>query len=94
MDTSATVTLTFTGTAVSWIGVRDEWSGIASVTLDGVTVGASVDTYLTPGKTQATIHSLRDLAPGTHTLVINVLGRRNSSSGGSWVWIDGFDVTR
>ena len=29
------VTLTFTGTGVTWIGYRDEWSGVATVSVDG-----------------------------------------------------------
>ncbi len=37
-------TFTFTGTTVSWIGYRDQWSGIALVYVDGV-LNATLDTY-------------------------------------------------
>jgi len=92
MTTGATTTLTFTGTAVSWIGYRDEWSGIAQVTLDGRVI-ASVDTYLTPARAQAVTYAIKNLAAGSHTLTIQVTGTKNSSSKGSWIWIDAFDVT-
>ena len=93
MSTGATAKLTFTGTAVSWIGYRDEWSGIAKVMLDGRVI-ANVDTYLSPARAQAVTYAIKNLAFGTHTLTIQVTGKKNNSSGGSWVWIDGFDVTR
>jgi hypothetical protein len=93
MSTGASATLTFTGTAVSWIGYRDEWSGIARVILDGRFI-ANVDTYLTPARAQAVTYAIKNLASGTHTLTIQVSGKKNNSSGGRWVWIDAFDVTQ
>jgi len=92
MEAGATATLTFTGSAVNWIAFRDEWSGIAKVSLDGVFV-ANVDTYLSPASNQAVAYSLTNLPAGTHTLTIEVSGLKNASSQGSWVWVDGFDVT-
>ncbi len=86
-------TLTFSGIAVSWIGYRDEWSGIATVTLDGQIV-ANVDTYQSPSRSQDVTYSLTNLSAGLHTLVVEVTGTQNSSSGGAWIWIDAFDVTR
>lgn len=84
-------TLTFTGSGVSWIGYRDEWSGIANVYVDGQ-FKATVDTYATPSVTQNAIWSISGLPAGNHTLTITVQGTRNASSGGTWVWLDGFDV--
>jgi len=92
MDMGSKATLTFTGTAVSWIGYRDEWSGIARVTLDGV-VMANVDTYASPARSQAVTYSLTNLPQKPHTLVIEAIGKKNASSGGLWVWVDAFDVT-
>jgi hypothetical protein len=92
MTAGARVTLTFTGTAVSWIGYRDEWSGIARVTLDGGPV-TNVDTYMDTARSQAVIYSLTNLAPKTHTLVIEVSGLKNASAKGSSISIDAFDVT-
>ena len=92
MTAGARATLNFTGTAVNWIGYRDEWSGIAKVTLDGVLI-ANVDTYAAPAQSQAVTYSLTNLAQQTHTLVIEVTGLKNGSAKGQWVWIDAFDVT-
>jgi hypothetical protein len=93
MDRNASVTLTFTGTAVKWIGYRDEWAGIAKVYLDGVLATSSLNTYLTPWKAQTAIYSKTGLASKTHTLKIVPTGRKVSASGGAWIWVDGFDVT-
>jgi hypothetical protein len=92
MDAGSRVTLTFTGTAVHWIGYRDEWSGIATVTLDGAFVD-NVDTFLSPASSQAVTYSLSNLSAETHTLTIEVSGLKNASSLGTWVWVDAFDVT-
>jgi hypothetical protein len=91
MDPNTRATLAFEGTGVSWIGYRDEWSGIARVYLDGV-FQATVDTYATPSKAQTPIYSIGNLAKGAHTLVVETTGTRSDASGGSWVWVDAFDV--
>ena len=91
MDAGSTVTLTFSGTGVSWVGYRDEWSGIANVYLDGVSKG-SVDTYSPGSEAQATLYSVTNLANASHTLAIQVTGTRNPASAGSWVWVDAFGV--
>ncbi len=45
VDPGARIDLTFNGTAVNWIGYRDQWSGLAQVLLDG-NLQQTVDTYL------------------------------------------------
>ncbi len=92
MDPGARATLTFTGTAVKWIAYRDEWAGIARVYLDGVLKG-EFDTYASPSQAQAVMYSIGGLPNATHTIVIEVTGKHNPSSGGDWVWLDAFDVT-
>jgi hypothetical protein len=89
MDAGSTATFTFTGTDVAWLGYRDEYSGIADVYIDG-TLQAEVDTYSSPA-TRAAMYTVSGLAWGMHTVVIEVVGRRNSSSSGNWVWLDGFN---
>jgi hypothetical protein len=91
-EAGATASVTFEGTGIRWIGFRDEWSGIASVSLDGAYV-TNVDTYASPAEYQAAVYSIQGLPQGTHTLVIQALQTRNAASGGAWVWIDAFDVT-
>jgi hypothetical protein len=92
MDPGNRATFSFNGTGVSWIGYADEWSGIARVLVDGV-LQATVDNYASPQHAQKRLHSVGGLAPGSHTITIEVTGTRNPSSGGQWVWIDAFDVT-
>jgi uncharacterized protein (TIGR03437 family) len=86
------VDLTFNGMAITWVGYRDEWSGWAQVFIDGA-LQATVDTYSTPWKTQTPTYSLTGLAPGTHVLSIVATGTHSAASGGSWVWVDAFQVS-
>ena len=91
----ATVTFTFTGTSVSWIGCRKLSTGTADIRVDGILV-KQVDTYLAPAPpgtlavgTEAyktTIFRTDGLSPGTHTLEIT------ATSNGSYTVIDAFDV--
>src|SRR5207253_2220452 len=67
-------TFNFTGTDIRWTGCKDEWSGIGKVTLDGSSIG-EIDTYMTPGKCGIEIWSRHGLGAGTHTLVVEVLGK-------------------
>jgi hypothetical protein len=92
MDLGSKATVTFTGSNIKWIGVRDEWSGIARVSVDG-TFRENVDAYLTPGLGQQGIYQTGSLVPGTHTLTIETTGTTNRASHGYWIWIDAFDIT-
>jgi uncharacterized protein (TIGR03437 family) len=92
VDAGAHADLTFNGTGITWIGYRDEWSGLAQVFLDGA-LQATVDTYLTPSQAQTTAYSLTGLAPGTHVLSIVATGTHSAASAGSWVWVDAFQIT-
>ena len=85
------VTISFTGTSIVWITYRDEWSGIARIFVDGA-LKATVDTYATPPVAQAAAYSINGLVAGTHSLTIEVAGTHNASSGGSWIWMDAFQV--
>ena len=49
-------------------------------------------TYLSPSRAQTAPYSIEGLAPGAHTLTIEVTATKNESSGGAWVWVDAFDV--
>ena len=49
MDVNDSATLRFNGTGVSFIMYTDEWSGIASIVVDGVAQG-EVDAYAAPSK--------------------------------------------
>ena len=90
-SSGAQATLTFTGTAVRWIGYRDTLSGIGDVFLDGAHV-ATVDTYSLLPASQVVMYSATGLSAGSHTLMIKSEGRHNLLSLGSVVWVDAFDV--
>jgi hypothetical protein len=91
MDSGSAVTFSFSGTNVSWIGYKDAWSGIAKVSVDGTSVG-QIDTYSPTDHTQTALYTITGLSPGNHALNIEALQRKNASSGGSWIWVDGFEV--
>jgi hypothetical protein len=83
----AKVTFTFTGTSVSWIGLRKLSTGLANVSVDGGPVEL-ISTYLPPPMEayQTTVFRKDGLANGTHTLTIEV------ASAGSYIVVDAFDV--
>jgi trimeric autotransporter adhesin len=90
-DTGSGVRITFTGTGIRWIAYRDAWSGIARVYLDGV-MNTTVDTYVPVDQPQSTGFDIGGLKSGQHTLTIEVTGTHNPQSGGSWIWVDAFDI--
>jgi hypothetical protein len=86
----ARASLTFTGSAISWLGVSDGWAGLATVYLDGVMT--IVDTYSNLSYYQRAIFIARGLATGPHTISIEVMHERGPGTEGSWVWIDAFEI--
>jgi hypothetical protein len=85
----ARVSITFTGTGIAWIGVSDAWAGLATVYLDGAM--KIIDSY-GKGGYQQPLFRASGLAPGPHTLSIEVTHERGPGTDGSWVWIDAFDI--
>ncbi|MFP3941251.1 MAG: hypothetical protein ACLF0P_13155 [Thermoanaerobaculia bacterium] len=92
-DRGSRVRVPFRGTGIRWVGYQDGWSGIARVYLDGKLV-KKVDTYASPDKARQTLFSVQDLPKGRHVLTVWVTGRHSRHSAGSWIWIDGFEITR
>jgi carbohydrate binding protein with CBM6 domain/beta-propeller repeat-containing protein len=98
---AATASFAFTGTAVNWIGVKCNVCGVATVSIDGgiptVVNTASPDA---PGSlTSDVVFSASGLAPDVaHTLAITVTGVGTALpgllTGGAYVAVDAFDVTR
>ena len=78
MDKGSRVTVPFNGTGISWIGYRDEWSGVANVYLDGVEK-TQIDTYLSPAKARVTLYTITNLPSGPHTLTVEATGARSES---------------
>jgi beta-galactosidase GanA len=88
----ASMTVTFTGTAVQWIGPKNTNGGIADVYLDGSLAG-TVDTYSPAGKLfQQVLFSQTGLAAGSHTLQIVVTGQQDAASSADTVVIDAINV--
>jgi hypothetical protein len=81
---------------VSWIGLKCNTCGIASVSIDGG-AATSVNTagpaaVGSPGLASEPVFTASGLAAGvTHTLVITVTG--NTASSGAHIIVDAFDVT-
>ena len=90
-DPGSLGTATFTGSGITWIGYGDPWSGIAKVSVDGMPRG-TVDTYRPTSQSQARLFSIEALQSGTHTLTVEATGAHNANSGGSWIWLDAFEV--
>jgi hypothetical protein len=90
MEAGADVRFTFTGTSVTWVAYRDQWSGIAKIYVDGV-LKAEVDTYAATAAAKSAMYAISGLPWGTHTITVQVAGRRSSSSKGNWIWVDAFD---
>ena len=91
-DAGSSATLTFTGSGVQWLAYQDQWSGLASVSVDGAPY-STVDTFANPQQAQATAFGVSGLVPGLHTLTIHVMGTHDAASAGSWIWVDAFKVT-
>jgi hypothetical protein len=77
----------FTGTAVKWVYTKAYDRGMASVLIDGVHRGV-VDLYSPDVEWQAST-TFEGLPEGTHTFEIRTLDRRNPSSAGFVIDLDG-----
>ncbi|MGH7256599.1 MAG: S8 family peptidase [Nitrospirales bacterium] len=89
----ATATLTFTGTAVDWIGLRCTVCGIAGVSIDGgsaTTVNTAGPGAPGSGLRSEVVFTSPTLAAGSHTMVITVSD--TTTSGGAHIVVDAFDV--
>jgi hypothetical protein len=91
-DPAASVTVNFSGTAISIISATGLAVGEMRLTLDS---GSSftVDCYSAAASYQATVWSSGHLDPGTHYLNIQCAGTCNPASGGTGIYVDAFDVT-
>jgi hypothetical protein len=84
-----TVTLAFSGTAVSVGAMRGPDQGIAAVAIDGIPAGM-VDLYAAVRQWRAWVFHADGLADGPHTLVYRVTGTANGASTGVSVNLDAY----
>ena len=75
----AQATFAFTGTSVTWLGMRGPDSGIARVSIDGVFV-SQVDMFARSYEVHVPVFKAKGLANGSHTLTIEVTGLKNTDS--------------
>jgi len=73
LEAAAQTTLSFTGTAASWIGRHNQECGIARVSVDRTFVG-EVDTYAPSVEAQTVVFTAAGLPRRAHTLTIEVTG--------------------
>lgn len=89
---TSSATVSFTGTAISWIGVKDSYNGLAKVFMDGTLV-STVDTSAPSTMYQQTLYTASGLTAGAHTLQIVGTGTHSASGLGNYIWIDAFKIT-
>lgn len=87
---SASATLTFTGSSITWYTWNSANAGIVDVYLDDALV-ASVDNYAPSTKT-GVIGFRQSVAQGTHTITIVGSGTKNPASGGRMTHLDALVV--
>ena len=87
----SSVTFTFSGPVLRWVGSVGPNRGRASVSIDGGTP-VTVDLYAPSLAYQQTLLEQAGLGNGPHTVTITVLGTRNPSSTGNFIEVDAFDV--
>lgn len=88
-DGTAAISVTGPKT-VTWIGVRDPFTGIGEVLVDGVKV-ATVDCYSPATEYRAFMYTA-SIPAGTHTFAVRATGTKNPSSMNNLVYVDAFDI--
>lgn len=89
--TSASATLTFTGTSVKWVALKGPTYGITYVYIDNIKV-ASVDLYsLTPGYKQI-VFTKTGLTAGVHTIKLLRTTSKNAAATGYNTNVDNITV--
>lgn len=89
-EPGAVVEMRFDGVGVDWMTVTGPNRGRARVSIDGEPVRV-VDLY-SARRAFAVVERIDGLTDGSHTLRIEVLGRRSPESRGRWIAADRFDV--
>jgi hypothetical protein len=84
----ASVSLTFTGTSIQWTTATGPAFGMARVVIDGVNEG-TLDLCSSTLK-WAVGESYGGFSPGTHTIVITGLGKKDPASSRDEVVVEGF----
>jgi hypothetical protein len=88
----STVTIKFTGHQITLYGIKEPWSYISTVAVDGGST-VDVDEYAATATASVSVYTSPTLAEGTHTLVFAMTSRKSTAStGGESVTFDRADV--
>jgi len=85
------VTISFTGTYLSWIAKKSAVYGVAKVTLDDKTP-VMVDLYSASTIYQQKVWNTGTLAAGSHTVKIEWTGTKNAAATATNIGLDGLDL--
>ena len=79
--TNCSVEFTFTGTQISWYGLKNDDLGMASVYIDGELIESDIDCYSTVRIVQ-NLFTKTDLTDGVHTIKVVANGNKHPDSRG------------
>jgi hypothetical protein len=83
----STVTLTFNGRALKWVGTKGPIYGKASISVDGKTP-VTLDLYAPTMMYRQVVWSTGTLSDGAHTVRITCSGSKNTYSQGTYINVD------
>ncbi len=92
LSSSAPLSFTFTGNNFRIVAAKGPGFGKLKVTLDGVLQTVSPDLYAATACFQQVVYVSNNMRTGTHTVVIDYSGQRNTLSSGTAVNLDAVDV--
>lgn len=88
---NSTMSASFNGTGLVWVGNKAAGYGKANVYVDGK-YAATVDLYSSTTRYKQALYTRSNLSSGTHTFTVKVLGARNGASKGYTVAVDAIDI--
>jgi hypothetical protein len=85
----SSVSYTFSGSSIAWIGATNKDHGYATVSIDGG-AAITVDTYSPQWGYQTVLFARTNLSSGQHTLTISVTGNHDAASSDYYQDVDAF----
>lgn len=89
--TGSGLSVSFSGRRFRLIARTGPELGIASVSLDGVSLG-TVDLYSATYANQQIVVDTDDLVPGSHIISVQCTGQKNPASSGTYIAVDAIDI--
>lgn len=90
VNSSASLSYTFTGTGIRLITTTSAYRGIAKVTLDNTIY--YVDMYTASTIDKNTVFQKTNLKNGTHVIKVEFVGLKSNASNGTIIMVDAFEV--